>query len=712
MRVAAALLASVCTCLASTAAAQIEPEDIAPAPDPIELPAPPGERPASAAAAREIYTPADFARFAPRNALDMIEQIPGFTVEGAGRRLTSDTGDEARGLGQASGNLLINGDRISSKSVSLAEALARIPADNVERIEVVDGATLDIPGLSGRVANIIARTGNLTGQFAWRPQFVTEYGRFAWRNGEVSLAGQTGGVEFVVALKNTNSNFATGGQALVRDAAGVLDERTNETTQVFDNPQLTGNLAFSPASDVSANVNFSGELPRTDVSENEFRAPGSAFSPFDELILQTNEGYGYELGGDVEFPIGPGRLKLIALEAFDHSDFATQSVIRQAAVPATGIRFARAQDIGERIARGEYSWSMWRGDWQLSAEAAFNRFDQEGFLFRLDPAGEEFVPAPLPGGVGGVTEDRYEALLSYSRPLTGRLSMQIVAGGEYSQIAQTGGNALSRTFQRPKGSLALAWAAADGLDINMELARRVGQLNFADFLADVNLNEDNLNAGNNRLRPQQSWEVELEVAKNLGRWGSVTLDLFAQRISDYVTIIPLPGGGESSGNVDRASAIGFGIDGTLNLAPLGVGGAQLDVEFDLQKSRLRDPLTGVRRAFAGTRFVDLYVEYRHDLPGTDWAYGAYMETFDTEPYFRLDEEGVSYGAAPRISVYAEHKDVAGMTVNLAFENITRDGLRLIRTVYDGPRDTAPILFTEDRERYFGYSIKLSVTGGF
>ena len=34
---------------------------------------PPGER--------SIYTPADFAQYAPRTALDMLQQIPGFNIE-------------------------------------------------------------------------------------------------------------------------------------------------------------------------------------------------------------------------------------------------------------------------------------------------------------------------------------------------------------------------------------------------------------------------------------------------------------------------------------------------------------------------------------------------------------------------------------------------------------------------------------------------------
>ena len=47
-------------------------------------------------ATRETYIPADFARFAPRNALDMLNQVPGFDII---------TGDQGRGLGQASDNV-------------------------------------------------------------------------------------------------------------------------------------------------------------------------------------------------------------------------------------------------------------------------------------------------------------------------------------------------------------------------------------------------------------------------------------------------------------------------------------------------------------------------------------------------------------------------------------------------------------------------------
>src|SRR5690606_21370742 len=123
----------------------------------------------------------------------------------------------------------------------------------------------------------------------------------------------------------------------------------------------------------------------------------------------------------------------------------------------------------------------------------------------------------------------FDAALSYGRPIAEGLTMQLVLAGEYSTISQTGANALSRTFQRPKGSLSLAWAAADDLDVSLRIDRRVGQLNFGDFLASVSLGDNNQNAGNNRLRPDQSWGAELEATHDMGAWGSVTARSFIRR---------------------------------------------------------------------------------------------------------------------------------------------------------------------------------------
>jgi hypothetical protein len=123
---------------------------------------------ASPASTTRVYLPADFARFAPKTAYDMLAQVPSFTIR------TPDTSE--RGLGQASENVLINGQRIANKSGGAVDELHRTSATSVHRIEIVDAASLGIAGLSGQVANVIlGATAKGTGQFEWLTNFRAHF---------------------------------------------------------------------------------------------------------------------------------------------------------------------------------------------------------------------------------------------------------------------------------------------------------------------------------------------------------------------------------------------------------------------------------------------------------------------------------------------------------------------------------------------------------
>ena len=105
---------------------------------------------AGAAPADQAVTSYDggfFAASRPADAKAMIDRIPGFAFDGGG---------SVRGLSGAAGNVLIDGRRPSSKSDSLSDVLARIPADQVIRIDVIRGGA---PGIDMQrkpvVANVI-----------------------------------------------------------------------------------------------------------------------------------------------------------------------------------------------------------------------------------------------------------------------------------------------------------------------------------------------------------------------------------------------------------------------------------------------------------------------------------------------------------------------------------------------------------------------------
>ena len=366
------------------------------------------------------YEPAYFERFGPRNALDMLVQVPGFEIRGGGG---------GRGLGQADENVLVNGERLSSKTDSARDQLSRIPVGNVVRIDIVDGTTLDIPGLSGQVANVITRRSGVSGQFNYNAQIRAYNADPALYGGEVSVTGSTGALDYTLALSNENNRFGNDGPTRVTGPTGALIEVQDAVLAgAFDRPQASAKFGYDFGGDTVANLNLTYARTYFNRLETEIVTPVAGPGRFRENI-GTGGSPEYEISGDIEFALGPGRLKLIGLEAYDGDvdDFVLTDRFADDR-PAIGSRFAQDGGSGERIARGEYGWRMWNVDWQLSAEAAFNRLDRVSSLFALDPFGE-FVIVPFPQGSGGVREDRYEAILSASRQLTERLAVQASAGG-------------------------------------------------------------------------------------------------------------------------------------------------------------------------------------------------------------------------------------------------------------------------------------------
>lgn len=649
-----------------------------------------------------VYLPEAFARYSPRNALEMLRQVPGFVIRDA---------QQERGFGEASGNVVINGERISGKSNDVVDTLTRIPAANVVRIEIVDAATLEVPGLSGQVANVVVKADALRGQWSWRPEFRAHYTDPLLTRGDVSVTGTRGALQYTLGLENGSSRSGAGGGTRIDNADRSLRELRDEIwTGEYEAPRLSTQLAIDAPGSAVANVNASYQRIDYDFVENGLRT-GPGLPDRRRRVEVGEEGYNYELGGDYEFEAGTGRLKLIGLDRFAHTP-ASQSVLvtpLDGSTP-TGSRFERTSDERERIARAEYRWKRGASDWQLSGEAAFNSLDSAATLALLDAAGA-FVPVPLPGATATVEEDRYELMGSHGRPLRPDLALQMSLGGEYSRLTQVGAGGLTRRFTRPKGSLSLAWKASPALDLNLKLARRVGQLNFYDFLATVNLTDDRENAGNPDLVPPQSWELDLEATRRLGAYGSTTLRLYTHRIDDIVDTIPIGPDGESPGNIDRATRSGLEWKGTFNFDPLGWRGAKLDARFQVQDTAVADPLTARERRISGSLIRFWQLGLRHDVHGTPWAWGSNASHEEYARNVRLTEDGHQWEGPVWASVFVEHKDVFGLSVRATAGNLLGARSYYDRTAYVDRRG-GPVAFYEDRDRRIGPIFSFTVSGKF
>jgi outer membrane receptor for ferrienterochelin and colicins len=669
--------------------------------------APPAATPAPADAPAAdgptIYTPADFARFAPRSALDMVEQIPDFT-------LTESDGD--RGLGEASQNVLLNGQRISGKSNDARSVLGSIAAASVQRIEIVDGASLNIPGLTGRVANVIAASGAFRYQFQWNAQFRRNVPD-QLTNGSISASGRVGASDVTLSLNNDASRRGGVGPEFVTDANGNLLIRRDERG-VFreDYPRLAGTLRRQWSNGTILNLNLSGALYDFHGQVDGVSQTIASGAISDERFISTEDEWNVEGGGDIEFGLGGGRLKIIALQSFEHSPLGSLFTRdpRAAGGITTGSRFDRDIDQGESVLRGEYSWRSGNADWQLSVEGAYNFLDNVGAFSLLQPDGS-FLPIAFDGSSIFVDEWRSEALLTRGWPLARGLNAQVTLGGEYSRIRTAGTNGLTREFWRPKGTLRLTWAPDPRWTVNAEFRRSVGQLSFNDFAARVDVQNNNSNGNNNELVPDQSWRARVQVTHSLGSTGSITVGGFHEWITDIVDQIPLTATTEGIGNLPSARRWALTFSGTLNFDFIGARGARLSFTGERRRSNVRDPLTGQQRPISNDRRHEYDINFRHDIPDTDLAWGGSLNFDRDAPFFRLDEVSRQIFTPSFSSVYWEHKDVFGLTARVSIRNV-RDAIDVVRRdVYVNRRD-GPIAFRENQRRRIFPILGISISGSF
>lgn len=652
------------------------------------------------------FSPEFFAQYAPRTAIDMIAQIPGFQLQGA---------DDRRGLGQGGANVLVNGERLTGKS-DVGSQLSRIVAGNVVRIEIRDGASLDIPGLSGQVANIVTKTTGQSGTWSWAPQF-RERQRVNLTHAHLTLSGKTGNLAYSAELKNEANRNGDWGPEILTAADGTIFEVREELGRYhYDGPGVVLDLNWTPNENHIGNLNL--EFNKTN-SANLIRSSRRA----EDNPLGTERGRDLEtvftggenewnakIGADYEFPVGPGKLKAIGYYRFERSP--TRSVFSVFALDGEqldGSIFDRLADEGEAIARTEYSWSPKDGrDWTFGVEGAFNYLDIVSELQVFNDGA--YIAEALDGATSRVEERRTEATLTHSRALSPKWDLQVSGGVEYSQLEQTEG--LTRDFVRPKGFLLATYRPDESVSWRLKLEREVGQLSFFDFISSIDVIDNLDRTGNVNLVPSQSWFVGLEYDKDFGQGFTVNLNPYVSLISDLVDRIPIGEDGDAVGNVDDAMRYGVDFNTSIKGNRWGWDGTQFDLDIQWRDSRVDDPVTRISRPLSRDLKTFWHARMRHDIPDTDWAYGGGVREYADYKGFRLFttddptlDKPITYG-------FIEHKDAWGMKIRAELTNLLGSREDFTREVFTDRRDRGVLGFTEFESRAFGPILNIEFSGTF
>ncbi|MES3008299.1 MAG: TonB-dependent receptor [Pseudomonadota bacterium] len=658
-------------------------------------------------AARVTY-PADFfEQYNPSTVSDMLNWIPGIGLALNSRGGGSDSGDD-RGLGNDE-NILINGERMAGKNNSGRSQLNRIPASDVDYIEILRGSTGDLAVRSdGQIINIVLKRALVNSTTTAELGLdLDHHGKF--RQGlSMSYTRQQDQLNYLISMTaNPRYQILEGRErnysALMAPRGTIFRE---EESDIFD-------------IDVSSNISY--DLTEADrITFNAQRFKPSAPVLIDRVVTDLtkspvavsyerediqDDDYNWEIGGNYEHQYAGGSVFRILGIVTESNEARYRERFLRANAGAAEIKdlvLNTSSVAEERIVRGSLNWKLNDSqNLEIGAEAAQNILDSNlalGLLSATGPATPTTGNLPASGvdnANSRVEENRYEPFVQHSWQITPKISLESGLIAEFSEIEQTGDASKSRKFDFLKPSLDLRNDITDTLQLRARVEKQVSQLNFEQFVASADSNDDqqNTEAGNPELAQEETWHYELNLEYRLpDDVGVINLRAYYQDISNVIDRLDLrptalrPVG--ATGNIGDAVKKGLGIDTSTRLGFLGLPEAIVTTALQLEDSSVRDPILNVDRRLQFHGRGSARIGFRHDLSAYGINYGIdYRHSFnDGSRRFDVNRlENTIFD--PTMTVFVEKTFFTNVVVNLESMNFLDNGscrerLRFDRRISD------------------------------
>ena len=642
-----------------------------------------------------VYPIEFFAQYAPRSALDIARQVPGFQI---------DFGNNAtRGFAGAAGNVVINGARPSSKAESLETTLARIPAANVVRVEVGPG---DLYGADYSTKNqvlnvILTEKGGIDGN-------VTVSGRRYWNGKIVPNASATVMIKrgaSTINLSGATQDFTAyeeGTDTLTDPVDGDRIEYRRKHNAYYDKaPFLSGSWALERASDnaIRANVRWS---PASFYLTQSNNVTPVGDDPRHDRLVQDFKTPLFELGGDITRPLGGGAVKLVGLYTRAKRDnFETYKVKTLEEEVLGGFEQTQDATRTESILRLTWSTPDIAGfSFEVGGEGVLNTLDSDVELYELQEDGGK-IREDLPIDSARVKEKRGEVFVNAGRQITPKVRIDGSLNYEISDLKVSGDTSAERQLRFLKPSLTLDWKPSPLWHAQLTIRRTVAQLDFYDFISTAELSADRINAGNADLEPQRTWEVRATVDRKILGEGLAKLELGYDHISmlqDRVLVFDDKGKGfDAPGNLGTGKRGFAALTVDAPLDTVGLKGTRLKLFGQLQRTRVEDPISGDQRNFSGF-FPDWQWEVEMRRDQGNFSYGFTVADRDRFTFFRTNEFDTNWNDGPYGTAFVEYRPDARSTITLDLDNaFSTHGVRN-RLIFSPNRTNPNPAVNEFRER--------------
>lgn len=623
-----------------------------------------------------VFTPDFFASQRPNTALDMVNRIPGFSVQ---------DGDGSRGFEGAVGNILINGSRPASKNDTGSSVLSRTLVPQVERIELIRGGApgIDMQGYSV-VVNVITRTQASTEQIAtWNGAFFEGGADRYW--GQYQFTRREGDRVwgFTVADGVSIDDSSGVGRLIRRDANGVVTR-----DEGYYNDQNGGGQAvrvnFADAF-MGGKIDLTARLGVNDYSQYSLQdGPG---------ILRDNrfdeEGSSGEIGAVFTRPVGTG---LTSETRFirEWNDFENASTSLTTVNGAAGPeqRFASEGNASETILRSLLRWERSPSlTFEGGGELAYNMLEVDQALT------DGGVVIPLPSDQIMVEETRGEIFGKATWRIRPNLNLEGGLRLEASTITQSGDADQEKSFYYAKPRIQATWTPMAQNQFRFRFERDVGQLDFGDFAAGADLEDEQLFGGNVHLEPEERWISEITYERRFLGDGIFSIGYRHDEIIGVIDRLPLPQGLSAVGNIGDGTLDQLAVNFILPLDWAGFSGGQFHFRNTWNDTAVTDPTSGQERPISNVRPSQPAVTISQDI--TTWKISWAATYLEGLRQFNYAPDQISgFTGSDYFEANIEYKPTPTLAIR-AQVNVWND-FQVERTVFADRTPARPVAFTELR----------------
>lgn len=666
-----------------------------------------------------VYEAAFFAQYAPRTALDIVQRVPGFSLD-LGATQTQQGSVDVRGFAGTAGNVVINGARPSTKAETIDVTLQKIPAQQVIRVELGPGDLYgsDYAGKSQVLNVVLTQQSGIDGEVtAAAKRWFTGYvntdieGSMSIRRGPSTFNFSAG--------TQRNRQLEEGDDDLTDLATGALIEHRRKHNSYFNkDPFIAASWSLEHGADKAIHLNARWQPSSFDLFQSN-RVSTVGFPVHDDNLLQTYRDPVIEVGGDVSRPLAGGAIKFVALATRRKRHDVDDYIQHDGLLPGAVVNGGSLQDVRAQRNEtlGRLSWTrpnLLGFSFEAGAEASYNTLNDNVDLFAVDENGQQ-QRIDLPIANAHVTEKRGEVYFSVGKTLSPKLRVDGGVNYEFSNLKVTGDANAQRTLKFLKPNITIDWKPGAGWHTQVSVRRTVSQLNFYDFISVGDLSAHRLTGSNADLQPQRDWEFHGTVEHPLLGDGLFKLDFGYDLVSlleDQILIV------DSEGNTFSGPGnLGTGkrYFGSLTVdAPLGNLWKGLRAKFTstLQHTAVDDPISHQPRKWTG-----FWPSWQWDLTvrrdAGRFSYGFELSDNQRFTYYRTDEFDTQFNRGAYMTAFFEYRPTPRTAINFFVDNLLGTHAARDRILFSPDRSAPTSILEEfrDRDRHQAFQITLKQSFG-